>query len=208
MLVAMGWAWLGGAVVSIWIGLGLQLFREWTSLIALLPGIACLGLALFKWKRGWGALDMKKGAHAEETIGQAIEFALTRDSCAVAHHVEEIAKVGDIDHLVVTSRGLWVIETKHGRVPKTEFPEVLERIAHNVAGVRDWAPGMQVTGCLVFAREPAKPPQPIYKFGAEKIKCYAKPKLLMHALRDEARNEGGSSSIAQKVWRLAKVETA
>lgn len=88
LLVAMGWAWLCGAVVSMWIGLGLQFFREWTSLISLLPGIACLGLAQLKWKSGWGALDMKKGAYAEETIGQAIEFALTRDSCAVAHHVE------------------------------------------------------------------------------------------------------------------------
>lgn len=108
----------------------------------------------------------------------------------------------------MTSRGLWVIETKHGRVPPAEFPKVLERIALNVEGVRDWAPGMQVTGCLVFAVEPKKPPKPIFEFGAEKIKCYANPKLLMQALRDEARNEGGSSSIAQKVWRLGKVETA
>ncbi len=30
----------------------------------------------------------------------------------------------------------------------------------------------------------------------------------MRELRDEARDEGGSSSIAREVWRLAKVEDA
>ena len=53
------------------------------------------------------------------TVGQAIEYPSTRERCAVAHHLEEIARVGGIDHLVATPRGLWVIETKHGLVPSS-----------------------------------------------------------------------------------------
>ena len=81
----------------------------------LLPGAVLLGVALFKARRGWRLEDMRKGARAEESVGQAIEYALTSKRCAAAHHVEGIARIGDIDHLVATPRGLWVIETKHGR---------------------------------------------------------------------------------------------
>ena len=51
--------------------------------------------------------------------------------------VETIARVGDIDHLVATPRGLWVVETRHGRVASPDFPETLRRIALNVEAVRD-----------------------------------------------------------------------
>ena len=149
---------------------------------------------------------MKKGAYAEETIGQVIEYALTRERCAVAHDVEEVASVGNIDHLVATPRGLWVIETKSGLVPKAQFPETLRRIAFNVKAVRDWAPGMRVTGCLVFFNEPKPPPKPTYESGAETIKCFANPTSLMRELRDEAQGEGGSSDFARRVWALGKME--
>ena len=85
------------------------------NLFVLLPGAGLLGVALHKLARGWRLPDMKKGAHAQERVGQAIEFALTRERCAVAHRVQEIATVGDIDHLVATPNRLWVIETKHRR---------------------------------------------------------------------------------------------
>ena len=151
---------------------------------------------------------MRKGARAEETVGQAIEYALTRQSCAVAHHVEEIASVGDIDHLVATPFGLWVIETKHGRVPKSEFPETLRRIAKNVEGVREWAPGTRVTGCLVFAREQKPPPKAKFKSGSETIRCFESAKSLKHELRAEAHKEGGSSELARRVWKLDSLEGA
>ena len=35
--------------------------------------------------------DMRKGASAEERVGQVIEYALTSERGAVAHHVEDIA---------------------------------------------------------------------------------------------------------------------
>ena len=67
---------------------------------------------------------------------------------------------------------------------------------------------MQVTGCLVFASEPEKRPRPTFKQGEETIRVFANPESLMRELRDEARDEGGSSGIAREVWRLAKVEEA
>lgn len=204
-----GMGWLLGAGLVLWTTRGPgQAVPEWPAWSLLLPGAGFVVAALYKAKRGWRLADMRKGARAEERVGQVIEYALTSERCAVAHHVEEIARIGDIDHLVATPRGLWVIETKHGRVPKREFRETLRRIALNVTAVRTWAPGMHVTGCLVFASESEKRPRPTFKQGAETIRVFANPESLMHELRDAARAEGGRSHIARAVWHLAKVEDA
>ena len=204
LLAMTGIGWLFGAGVTLWTVFGVGLFSEPISLVMLSPGTGFLLAALYKAQRGWRLLDMRKGARAEETIGQAIEYALTRDACAVAHHVEDIARVGDIDHLVATPAGLWVIETKHRRVPRSEFTETLRRIAANVEGVRDWAPGVRVTGCLVFSDE-QKPPNPTYDLGKETIRAFADRRALMRELRNEARGSGGSLELAKRVWKLGKL---
>ena len=208
LLGMVGMGWLMGAGLALWVTRGPeQGLPEWMVWsMALLPAAVFLGAGLYKAKGGWRLEDMRKGATAEERVGQVIEYALTSEGCAVAHGVEGIAKVGDIDHLVATPRGLWVIETKHGRVPKREFRETLRRIAVNVEAVREWAAGMQVTGCLVFPTEPKKRPKPTYRQGAETIRCFADAESLMRELRTEARAGGGGSRIAREVWRLAKVE--
>lgn len=208
MLGMAGIGWLLGAGLVLWTTRGPgQGVAEWMVWSILLPGAAFVLAALYKAKRGWRLPDMRTGARAEETIGQAIEYALTRDACAVAHHVEEIARVGDIDHLVATPNALWVIETKHTRVPKSEFPETLRRIAANVQGVREWAPGTRVTGCLVFASDQQKSPKPTFKHGEETIKAFANRTALMRELRKEARGSGGSRELATRVWKLGKLET-
>ena len=135
LLGMVGMGWLIGVGLVLWTTRGLsQPIPEWMVWTILLPGAGFVSAGLYRAKRGWRLADMRKGASAEERIGQVIEYAVTSERCAVAHHVEDIAKVGDIDHLVATPRGLWVIETKHGRVPTQEFRETLWRIAHNVAG--------------------------------------------------------------------------
>ncbi len=151
---------------------------------------------------------MKKGADAEKRVGQAIEYALTPPSCAVAHGVKDFAKVGDIDHLVATPHRLWVIETKHRRVPRSKFREVLRRIAVNVEGIREWAPaGTQVTGCLVLANED-KPPKHTYKHGRETIRAFASPESLMRELRAEAHEDRDGPDIVRKVWELGAMQRA
>lgn len=198
-----GFGWLQGAGIALWAAGVPDPVSTGVAATVLLPGAVFLGMALLGAKRGWRPADMRKGARAEERVGQAIEYALTAEPCAVAHHVEGIARIGDIDHLVATPCGLWVVETKHGRVPKRRFRETLRRIAANVAGVRDWAPGVRVTGCLVFASRPRKPPKPAYEWGPETIRCFADPESLMRELREEAHAGGGGPHMARKVWRLA-----
>ena len=205
MLAIFSTGWLCGALAG---ALGMELGAEWTISFVLLPAAVLLGAALHKLAKGWRLPDMRKGAHAEERVGLAIEYALTRERCAVAHNVEKIARVGDIDHLVATPSGLWVVETKHALVPGAEFPETLRRIALNVGAVRDWAPGMRVTGCLVFAAGRGVPPKPTYEWGTEQIRCFHSAESLMREVRAEARSEGGSSNIAPRVWRLGKVQGA
>ncbi len=202
----LGLGWMLGAGFTLWVTRGPEPVPAWVVWAVPLAGAAFPGVALFRAKRGWRLADMRKGARAEARVGQAIERALTAERCAVAHHVEGVARIGDIDHLVATPRGLWVIETKHGRVPQREFPETLRRIAVNVEAVRDWAPGQRVTGCLVFANEPERSPRSTYRHGPEAIRCFATPEALIRELREEACAEGGCSRIALKVGLLAQLE--
>ena len=165
---------------------------------------------------GWRILDsgkldldrLKKGTGAEERVGQLIEYGITAKDCAVAHSVTEIAKVGDIDHIVATPVGIWVIETKYRKVPRHVFSEVLGRIAANTDAVRKWAPaGTHVRGCLVLAYERGTGKR-TYTRGNEKIAVYTEKTLgdLRRELRNEAR--GGKQpdgQIATDVWNLGHI---
>ena len=122
---------------------------------AVVVGFACLLASLLWWLlRSRHRRNLLKGGVAERQIGRALEQAVTADSCAVAHNVEGGRPLGDIDHIVATPQGVWVVETKYRRVPKRNFPKVLNRISANVARVLDLLPpDTPVTGCLVLAYE-------------------------------------------------------
>ena len=195
---------LGGAM-AVWGPSG------WSSILA---GVVVFvwGVVGLVWRGGrkpqrWKLENLKKGARAEERVGDVIEYALTADDCAVAHGVTDIAKVGDIDHLVATPVRLWVVETKHGRMPERAFSETLRRIADNVRGVREWAPGVAVSGCLVFGGDRSEKAKSTYSWGTEHINCFRSPESLLRELRAEARMEGTlGRDLVQKVWALGKVE--
>ena len=204
LLGVLGLGWLCSGGLALWLT---SIGASWVGWIVLLPAAGLLAAASYKlYGENWRLSNMGKGTHAEKTIGQAIEFALTRESCAVAHGVRKIARVGDIDHLVATPRGLWVIETKYGRVPKSEFREVLRRIASNVEAVGQWAPETPVTGCLVFGSEQQKRPKATYTHRGEKIRAFADPTALMRALRKDAQGTGVSPKLVDQVWELGKLE--
>ncbi len=115
---------LVAAALAAWVGLG----------SAVVLGAACILGSLLLWglhSRRIG--NLRKGYVAERQIGRAIEQAITADNCAVAHNVEGIANAGDIDHIVATPQGVWVVETKYRRVWAKSFPKVLNRIRANVA---------------------------------------------------------------------------
>ena len=78
-------------------------------------GVMVLALGLFyaycrRVGASWGA-----GLAAERQIGDPIDHAVARRGCAVAHDVKEaLGGRGNVDHVVMTPAGIWVVETKSG----------------------------------------------------------------------------------------------
>ena len=204
LLLMAGTGWLLGVVLA--------QIAPTSAALAVGAVFIAAGIGKLLWGSGqrsgrWRLNDMRKGAYAEELIGQAIEYALVRSNCAVAHGVTEVAKVGDIDHLVATSRRLWVVESKQGRVPKKRFRETLRRIAENVEEVREWAPEAEVAGALVFVGDDGEGAKKVFFWGDEPILCFESRQLLMRALRDEAETKASlGSDLLRKVWMLGRVE--
>ena len=177
-----------------WIG------HIWAMAACAVFAIAVLGIR-------WNLDNLEKGFDAETRVGQAIEYAITRDGCAFAHNVKTIAKVGDIDHIVATPKRVWVVETKYRKVPKRNFPEALSRIADNTAAVRQWvSEGTPVRGCLVIAYDPHYKPN-IYSAGNGKEKIYGhNPDSLKCTLQSESREKQSvDRRVARDVWKLGRI---
>ena len=193
--------WLLYAVFPQWIGYG----WGFAAYIAALAAVYISIRVVDRPSSRWNFENLRKGENAETRVGQIIEYAITTENCAVAHSVTEIARVGDIDHIVATPLAVWVIETKYKRVPGTSFPEVLSRIAKNTNAVRQWAPaGTTVRGCLVLAYETAIKRRN-YSHGNEKITAYT-PELLMREMRHEARAKRLlDARITKDIWKLGHI---
>ena len=159
----------------------------------------------------WSLENLTKGVDAENKVGQILEYALTRDYCAIAHSVTSIATRGDIDHIVATPDGLWVVETKYRRVPKKRFSNVLAKLADNAASVQRWAPpGTPVQMVLVLAYEKG-PTQPSAAApgGASSVRIYNKSTLrhLAAELRlCAAAQRTTDPRLARKIWKLGQVD--
>ena len=105
---------------------------------------------------------MAEGASIEEAAGGAIECALMNPRAA--SRTRWSAPGGSATSTISWGRpaAWWVAETKTARVPEDRFFGVLERVAADVDAVREWAPGVPVTGGLVFGVEQARRPGPTY----------------------------------------------
>ena len=67
-----------------------------------------------------------RGLRAEQRIGDLIEHALAGAGCAFALDVKEALNgSGNVDHVVMTPAGIWVVETKSGWLSKRQFPQAL-----------------------------------------------------------------------------------
>ena len=208
-------AMYGTAVDGIVIGLGIGMafyavFPQWIGFGwgVVAYGAAFAALLITPWVMGklgwvWDLDSLAKGVDAETGVGQVIERAITAESCAVAHSVTKIAKVGDIDHIVVTPKAVWVIETKYRWVPKPFFPGVLSRIAANTSAVREWLPpGTQVRGCLVLFVFFGAPGKPKFKAGGEEITVYYGTKSLSKEMSKETGKAPPPDPIVKKIWEL------
>ncbi len=207
------WGMLGAGIL-LGLSAGLLFFTaaRWIGPFGVLVAYAAAAAAVFLAVRSllrpsgrWSLDNLTKGESAEKRAGQAIEHALAAKNCAVAHSVTEVAKVGDIDHLVATPAAIWVIETKYRRVPPKDFPGVLARIAANMDAVRRWAPdGSTVRGCLVLAFED-KINRRNYESGEETITVFT-PTLLVREMSAEAGRERTlDERVATDIWRLGQI---
>ena len=189
------------AVFPRWIGFGWGIVAYIATAAVVYVAIRILDRPSNRWN--WD--NLRKGVDAETRVGQIIEYAITGENCAVAHSVTEIAKVGDIDHIVATPVGIWVIETKYRKVPKKSFPRVLELIAANTEAVRQWAPaGTPVRGCLILAYD-NEIGRRNFDHGKEEITVYT-PELLMREMRREARAKRSlDERIAKDIWKLGHI---
>lgn len=208
------WGALGGGIlIGLAAGLLFLTAAQWIGLYGATVAFGAAGamayfavhILLFRPSSQWNIDNWMKGEQGEKRVGQAIEFAITARGCAVAHAVTKFAPGGDIDHIVATPRGIWVIETKYRKVPSNIFPKVLSRIASNTDAVRKWAPaGTRVRGCLVLAFE-EKELGPSALAGQEKIAVYTEKTFgdFRRKLRKEARGkEVPDERIATDIWKL------
>ena len=151
----------------------------------------------------------RKGYIAERQIGRALEQAITARGCAVAHNVMGVMDSGDIDHIVVTRRNVWVIETKYRRVLEKAFPKVLRRLHACRQSVEALLPkGTPVRPCLVLAYDGdgVKPDwDGIRVFNNETFGT------LLDDLRAERNEAVGASRIDRRVpemvWQLSRGES-
>lgn len=180
---------------------------SWITYSFLPIALACLVYILWaarRMDRGDIAAWLK-GAESEAYVGQAIEYAITAPNCAVVHSVTELTGAGDIDHLVATPSALWIIETKHRRVPQKMFPRTLSAIARKMKEARAWAPpGTPVRGCLVVAN-PEGAMQPSRQASGETIFVRTAGSLAKALAEEAGAYPSVSPKLASAVWQLGRV---
>lgn len=202
-----GFGALGG------VGIGILLQRLWPSWAAPIMLVAVAFSAVWLYRLRWGRwrLDYLQKGHLTETqVGDALEYAVTAPGCAVAHDVINIAKEGNIDHIVATPLRVWVVETKSSRIPKKEFSRALGQIAANVKAVRNWAPPQtEVRGCLVIDEEGTSQRSISYESRGENIWRESR-KSFVNKLKKEVREAQPTNQeakeLAQRVWALGKLD--
>ena len=161
-------------------------------------------LVLRRTQSTWG-----RELDAERRVGDRIEHALVRTGCAFAHDVKEaLGGPGNVDHVVLTPAGVWVVESKAEWLDKGPFKDALRQAAVNVERVRRNlnAPDMPVRGALVIAdnqelyeADPDWQDEPITAFRVVSF---------WRRLRQECGADGQGieiqkgESLARKVWSL------
>ncbi len=200
------------------------------AMFAPLPGMSVgvgvlLGVIIFLWLGAWAAMacgitlllcsillwvfpridSFEKGYVAERQVGRELERALTAKNCAVAHNVTGVMDSGDIDHVVATPTGVWVIETKYHRIrPKKVFFKALKRLHACRKGVEALLPpDTPVRPCLVlaFERGPVKSEwDGIRVYNSDTFRSEFLP-----VLRDEIQKPADvDAQVSRTIWQLSR----
>lgn len=135
-------AMLAMALFGILVGLALRGLPAAAELDAEVMNWASLAVAVFVACGLWLYLKhlentWLRGLEAERRVGDHIEHAIANDECACAHDVKEaVSASGNIDHVVATPAGVWVVETKAGWLSKTHYRRALDQAADGTRRIR------------------------------------------------------------------------
>ena len=157
----------------------------------------------------WTDATWLRGLRAEQQIGDLIEHALAGPGCAFAHDVKEaLSGSGNVDHVVTTPAGIWVVETKSGWLSKRRFPQALRQVAENVRRVRSHLDtSLPVRGALVIADRWDRTLDTNHEWNGEAVRALG-PKAFWRLLQRERNSDevtGGSPDITRverMVWGL------
>lgn len=150
-----------------------------------------------------------RGLRAEQQVGDLIEHALVKPGCAFAHDVKEALKGhGNVDHVVMTPAGIWVVETKSVWVDRKRFPKALHQVASNVRRVRrHLGTSLPIRGALIIADRKDGALKKDYESEGVPVKAFD-PKTFWELLRRE-RDQGTATGpspdaarVERLVWRL------
>jgi hypothetical protein len=126
--------WLASLITLIVLFTGIYLYNKNGKTIAALglPAILVVGGGFLYWVKSMGnkadvlskrALDARRGAAAEEAVGNLLE-----DLPAGYYVVHDfVSKIGNIDHVVISKKGILTVETKSQRGVVTCEGKMLKR---------------------------------------------------------------------------------
>ena len=150
----------------------------------------------------WG-----RGLQAERQVGDLIEHAVAQRGCAFAHDVKgALGGRGNVDHVVITPAGIWVVETKSDWLSKRRFRPALRQVAENVRRVRrHLETSLPVRGALVIADNVSLEAE--YDCNGEPVKAFGAT-MFWRLLRREREHDPALSPASETarverlVWKL------
>ena len=170
--------------------------------VVVVAASAILWLFMVRTDSSW-----HRGLAAERRVGDRIEHAIVRNGCAFAHDVKEsLGPGGNVDHVVLTPAGVWVVETKAAWLREDRFKDALRQVAGNVQRVRGrLATPLPVRGALVIADD-AKPYEKDFDWQGQPIKAFRLGSF-WRRLREECNGDAVAppselEALARKVWDL------
>ena len=207
-------AMLSMAVVGFALGFmvrGLPLFDGLAGDGASWALLGAMVLVLGRLYAYWLRVDATwvRGMMAERQVGDLIDHAVAPRGCAFAHDVKEaLGGRGNVDHVVMTPAGVWVVETKAAWLSERRFPPVLRQAAENAERVRrHLETTLPVRAALVIADRAQDELESDHDWEGKPVKVFGS-KRFWSVLRTECAQAGAdgppleTATVARRVWNL------
>ena len=155
-----------------------------------------------------------KGLKAERQVGDLIDHSVAQRGCAFAHDVKEAlgGLRGNVDHVVMTPAGIWVVETKAAWLSKRRFHLALRQTVENAHRVRHHLEtSLPVRAALVIADRAQDELESDYDWKGESVKGFG-AKRFWRVLRTECAQAGAdelppeTTTLERRVWNLGSTQ--